>query len=496
MRIARNLHQALTTFKPRLICMGLAWAWIYCCWFSSPIFEDGAGSIQHVSTSISFLMFALGIAGTLFLTPPLAHKQELHKSMTFKICAVCFMMAGTFFHASPAVIGQWPAALSEITSFFSGIGCAWLWIMWSELYGVLRSEIMEVVIPCSALLIPACLIVMCILPPPVALVFVMLLPAASLGMLILSFEDDSSYEPAHTLPEQAKGSFWREFITIGIGAVVVHATNAACWNLIPQTLFSRFDSWHAPAIIVGALLATAVSVAMLTYSKRPDICTVYRLFLPVLVIACACVTFQTDISYLIASICLMSTQIGYSIMFYVFFARVIHAGLCNAGIGLGVGRGFCQTGIAVGTICGQLLLRLVDSRTLSIGSACMLIATICVAFVLLLLNRNSIYYKTGITNQSHGGSHIENFHEAATQKTTPNRFDLESICERISLRYDLSPRESEVFSLLAHGYTLENIRDELFISKNTVNSHTKHIYKKMGIHSRQELLNLVYTYND
>lgn len=64
-------------------------------------------------------------------------------------------------------------------------------------------------------------------------------------------------------------------------------------------------------------------------------------------------------------------------------------------------------------------------------------------------------------------------------------------CVEISDAYGLSPRESEVFQLLAKGRTIEYISDECHISPNTAKAHVRHIYVKLGIHTRQELLDLI-----
>ena len=57
-------------------------------------------------------------------------------------------------------------------------------------------------------------------------------------------------------------------------------------------------------------------------------------------------------------------------------------------------------------------------------------------------------------------------------------------------RYYLSKRECEVLALLLEGRNRPYIRDELFISLNTVNAHVRSIYAKCNIHSQQELLDL------
>lgn len=58
-------------------------------------------------------------------------------------------------------------------------------------------------------------------------------------------------------------------------------------------------------------------------------------------------------------------------------------------------------------------------------------------------------------------------------------------------RYGLSPRESEVFQLLAKGRNAEYIGKKLVISNFTARSHIYHIYQKMGINSQQSLIDEV-----
>ena len=68
---------------------------------------------------------------------------------------------------------------------------------------------------------------------------------------------------------------------------------------------------------------------------------------------------------------------------------------------------------------------------------------------------------------------------------------LEEVCERISIEYGLTPRESEVLPSVARGRTIARIQEELFISASTVNTHIRHIYAKCGVSNRQELLDFV-----
>ena len=53
-------------------------------------------------------------------------------------------------------------------------------------------------------------------------------------------------------------------------------------------------------------------------------------------------------------------------------------------------------------------------------------------------------------------------------------------------RPELSPRESEVLSFIAKGFSFGEIGKLLTISTHTVTTHVKNIYQKLAVHSRGE----------
>ena len=55
----------------------------------------------------------------------------------------------------------------------------------------------------------------------------------------------------------------------------------------------------------------------------------------------------------------------------------------------------------------------------------------------------------------------------------------------------LTEREIQILALLAEGRTSPYISKELFIGVNTVNTHKRRIYQKLGVHNKQELIDKV-----
>lgn len=66
-----------------------------------------------------------------------------------------------------------------------------------------------------------------------------------------------------------------------------------------------------------------------------------------------------------------------------------------------------------------------------------------------------------------------------------------SACGRIAREHALTPREGEVLVLLGRGRTARHIGRELGMSDATVRTHISHIYRKLGVNSQQELLDVV-----
>lgn len=76
----------------------------------------------------------------------------------------------------------------------------------------------------------------------------------------------------------------------------------------------------------------------------------------------------------------------------------------------------------------------------------------------------------------------------------PDQVNFESIdekCAEIGAEHKLTKREVEVMKLLCKGRSKSYIAETLFISENTVRSHARHIYQKLNVHSKQEMMDLL-----
>lgn len=126
-------------------------------------------------------------------------------------------------------------------------------------------------------------------------------------------------------------------------------------------------------------------------------------------------------------------------------------------------------------------------------------------------NTNPISANTG--NNADGSTHtpktapggsdfiIPNAHTTAATEASPHNegaFYQDRLSKQAALvrrAYRLSARETEVMELIARGNTVARIAEQLIVSENTIRTHSKRIYTKLDIHKRQELLELIESFD-
>ena len=85
---------------------------------------------------------------------------------------------------------------------------------------------------------------------------------------------------------------------------------------------------------------------------------------------------------------------------------------------------------------------------------------------------------------------LDGYREKSTRSDEAPELD-QNIFQALSTEYSLSPREQEILVYLAKGRGAKHIGDKLYISAETVRTHTKRIYEKMDVHNREELLDIL-----
>lgn len=68
---------------------------------------------------------------------------------------------------------------------------------------------------------------------------------------------------------------------------------------------------------------------------------------------------------------------------------------------------------------------------------------------------------------------------------------LEKRCSNIACDHGLSARETDILVLLCRGRSTPYIAETLYLSENTVKTYRHRVYQKLGVHNKQELLDMM-----
>ncbi len=147
---------------------------------------------------------------------------------------------------------------------------------------------------------------------------------------------------------------------------------------------------------------------------------------------------------------------------------------------------------SVGVTCGWIIAGLVVAFEPGDGSLATLVlfGSICVMVIL-----DDVFFKKMRLVMSK--TIVSEEEQVAVQETatilpfSPKEDRWLEACDALAERHGLSPRQKEVFLLLANGRNTEYITGALGLSTPTVKTHTYAVYQKLGIHSHQALIDLI-----
>lgn len=238
-----------------------------------------------------------------------------------------------------------------------------------------------------------------------------------------------------------------------------------------------------PVTILGAGFAGVVLFVIYARSEHlPEVGAVVSTSLMMYVAGMMLLPFHAPYLSQAAAFLIMTGFIFYFVLTLVFIVDLCRTFDLNATMVAGMNQALEYAMFAIGIVAGKLLwVRFADEHSLPFGIS--LVAVLALYAITLFLTTDrppwkAAYYKPACPSDPTADKR----HEEAAEVDV-----VAVLCER----YTLTPREIEVFSLLAKGRNAEFIQNALVISNHTVKTHIYNIYRKMDVHSLQDLLDVL-----
>lgn len=193
-----------------------------------------------------------------------------------------------------------------------------------------------------------------------------------------------------------------------------------------------------------------------------------------------------------------TVSVGYTlfeIFIWVILTEVAHRFQYTSVQVFGYGRALV---LIVGVIAGSIIAIPLSKEQPDIGSVLSLVEAVAIVLIVVL----RIYVLTerdlSLFERDLSGLHeaCENADPSEKRRVgdgteqSPRKIPFQRKCGIIGEYYGLTRREIDVFRLLAAGRNSARIQEELSISPGTVNTHSRHVFQKLGVHRQQEVIDL------
>lgn len=231
---------------------------------------------------------------------------------------------------------------------------------------------------------------------------------------------------------------------------------------------------NAATIVSFFLSALFIALAALLFDSRKLIKLVCFVAIPTIGIAFVMLPFFSDAREAAQAICIIGFNSFYFMVWALWSGDQVGPSLPKRFV-LGL---FVLVGAeSLGSVLGVPVVAALDES----GST-LAVVSLVVVYLLLMAGIFSLDRSSGVEQKQSMAAEV-----GPSGATIMNGLDLDGWAKR----YGLSARETEVFELLAKGRNRVFISKALFISDNTTRTHMKNIYRKLDVHSQQELIDLL-----
>lgn len=463
--------------KFRYLGLGFLWAWIYATWFTPVLFPQSTG--LTINNDMSWMLSEATVVVTLFVMPLLLRDRDISTVPGAVQLAGPLTTVGAIMMAAEPLFGVQVPLLSAVGGVATGVTSGWLWMLWGEFTGKVEQESAELFVP-LCVSIPLVVVFTCtFIAGPVAGVAICLLPSVSGFLLNLSLHDKDAMSPVPLLPVEDRPKFMGGFLRVGLGSLAIYACLAFAWGTMDYATMTGWGGTHLVAYVVGAALAIVVAVLSISYSSRLDLFGLYRWLIPVILFGLVLLSIETFWTRFASFVLITVGQYGFDIIVWIYFSRIVRKGVCSGSFAIGINRGFIQAGVLIGSLLATAVPRVIESQAVSLQLVVLVLSAVMTSVVLMVLNRKDQLER------------LTSVDPASSQGSENGVVDYDVVCDRLATECGLTAREREILGYLARGRSLPYIREALVLSKNTVSTHSKNLYKKLDIHSRQDLFDLV-----
>lgn len=497
-------------FTKRMLGFAFSRAWVFLVFFNGAVAPASPDERLVVTATYQGSLIALVL--TLFACGLLDHRSErLLRNPAGRSLPALLCVVGTSVMPLAGFDDGMGSAMLALASVATGVGSGLLTLFWGKVYGLeggpCTAAEMSVAYVLAAFLMPF----YSMAPLPAQLVIVAVLPVASSALLMRELacagaeRGEDGPEPDDACADEARDP------SDYVGMLVKFSASSLVFGCCISMMQSLYISYEAPfgaetysvfTFPLAAVLVSCVMLGILLLSKRLDLAFSYKTVLIFTAAGCLLAPFFEVNEFLNHFLAYAFVQTGYFCFEIISWVMLADMSLRFAVPPLRA-YGFGRCAVSGGVLSGSLLSSFLASSVeftwqIRFAVSCLMVFAVVVTYTLTLtehdiarVHRHSMRRRG---RRDDGPFADPSRRDEALSQPDPQiaALSLEDRVDIVAEREGVSGRTREVMLLLAQGRSAARIEQELYISRGTVNTYSHRLYQKLGIHSRQELLDLIW----
>lgn len=439
------------------------WGFSYLPEFVMGANADKAWSLPLALTNTAaFLVFVVAASKNKVKHPPLAG-------------AVGFVACGLIFLLGFLRSGNLP--LLFLSGGCVGVGTTCCFVCWETTLSRMGDRQRKLCILAGSILSAASFAFFATADNSLTLFAIMLLAFGNIAMMYLCLKIIPEKQDNHSFALDAKSL--REYAGLLLCILAIGIISPVIDGAMPSengNLMGRGFVVHG----ANVLSAIVLGVAWFAFDKTITIKRAYYLVFPLFVTALFLFPFVSDEMKQTAS---FAASFGFTFFSIVMMISCIEISeeKCEGLVGLYALFAFVTyvsrfVGDGISFALGQSSI---PNDTLPMAAAFLLVYLLSI--VMFLVSKKSRHEATP--------------NRPLDMQTEQPRRDIEDRAEKqcaiLAEKHKLTERQHEILVLFSHGYDIPSIAKKLFISENTVRTHTKKLYLALDVHSKQEIISLI-----
>jgi DNA-binding CsgD family transcriptional regulator len=492
-------------------------AWVFCVFYTTAIngYAGTTVQIQGIFLPFFFRAFPLFMSVIMLVIIVLSEKRlgspASHPSLQFIAPLTMAVSTPLLF----VISGSMTLTILSfaVGAILTGVGSGPLWVMWGEYYSTLNRDEVEFITPVSSLIAVLLILTVSSTNGWLALAMATSFPLIS-GLCLVIALKDARASGRHPSSDGILDTHPADELASSPSRSIKYM-GRACFGILSACFIVCIEGALADANSIGALpfdatllisasLICAVALGSTVSARRTSISSLFRWMCPLLVAGLVCIIWLgNDLSLYVAYTISIAARFAFCLITQMYFSNLASRGKVTPTQSFGLGWISVHLGDLLGVVGTLSINWAIGNGTLDLSSACALLILVLVFATMFAMNDRDTFWAEGVYESEQdplydnatSATGIDVERTAAlpdsTTSSSSNYLGLDARVVRVAQTHMLTPRETEVLQLLARGRSIPYIRDELYISKGTASTHVKHIYSKLDVHSRQELLNLL-----